>query len=110
MHSVPVDMHLLHDGEEAMEYIHHLERDLDASYPDLILLDLNLPKRSGKEVLRFLKASDRLGNIPVIVMTSSDSPQDRHDVDQLGAVSYFRKPPDYQQFLRLGDTLNNFLY
>ena len=76
--------------------------------PDALLLDLNLPRIDGLEVLRRIRAGGRYGNIPVLVVTSSDAPTDRSAAAQLGA-GYFRKPPNYEQFLKLGAAVKTFL-
>jgi CheY-like chemotaxis protein len=72
------------------------------------LVDLNLPKRDGFEVLRRLRASGRCKDIPVLVITSSDSPSDLTQAASLGA-GYFRKPPSYDEFLKLGGVLRQVL-
>ena len=74
----------------------------------LILLDLNLPKVDGFDVLRRLRASEKCKDVPVIVITSSDSPADRSQAASLGA-GYFRKPPSYEEYLKLGAVLRQLL-
>jgi two-component system, chemotaxis family, response regulator Rcp1 len=108
-YKVPVDLYLVQDGEAAVRFIEEAGTNPDAPCPELVLLDLNLPKKTGREVLRYLKASQRYRQIPVIVMTSSDSPKDRMDVVSLGATRFFRKPADYESFLEIGNTLNQVL-
>ena len=73
-----------------------------------MLLDLNLPRIDGFEVLRRLRATKKFPNIPVLVVTSSDSPSDRNEAARLGA-SYFRKPVTYEEFLGIGRFLRQFL-
>ncbi len=109
LYGVPVELYLVQDGEQAITYIQQAEITPGFQCPDIVLLDLNLPKRSGKEVLRYLKSSGKWENVPVVIMTSSDSQYDRTEVSQLGATSYFRKPPDYEAFLKLGEMLNTVL-
>jgi len=72
------------------------------------LLDLNLPKVNGFEVLRRIRASDKCKNIPVLIVTSSDSPTDRSEAAKLGAI-YFRKPVSYDEFVKIGAFLRRFL-
>lgn len=108
-HKVPVEIHLVQDGEAAIRFIEEIEANSNMPCPELVLLDLNLPKRTGKEVLMHLKASRRCKDVPVVVMTSSDSLRDRTDMAALGAARFFRKPPDYDSFLMIGDTLNQVL-
>ena len=108
-YKVPVEIHLVQDGEAAIRLIEQMEANHDLPCPELILLDLNLPKKTGREVLLRLKASERCKHVPVVVMTSSDSLKDRTEMAALGAVRFFRKPPDYESFLMIGDTLNQVL-
>jgi DNA-binding response OmpR family regulator len=70
--------------------------------PHLVLLDLNLPRRSGDQILQHLRHSDRCKDIPVVVVTSSDSPRDKAEMSRLGATRYFRKPSRLDEFMRLG--------
>jgi DNA-binding response OmpR family regulator len=105
---LPVEVHIASDGEKAIEFIATAERDPEAPTPHVLLLDINLPKADGFEVLRRLRASDRWKSVPVMIVSSSDSPADRAEAARLGA-SYFRKPPSYGGFLRLGEVLKQFL-
>jgi two-component system response regulator len=84
------------------------EQDASAPRPRLLLLDLNLPKVDGLTPLRRLREREQWKNLPVMVITSSDAPEDRNDVSGLGA-SYFRKPANYEAFLKLGGFLQKFL-
>ena len=83
-------------------------KDPDAPCPHLLLLDLNLPKIDGFEVLRRFAPARNARDIPVSIVTSSDSPADRSEAAKLGA-SYFRKPASYEEFLKLGAFLRRFL-
>jgi CheY-like chemotaxis protein len=96
-----VELEVCQDGEEAMELIERLETQ-DCRSPGLILLDLNLPRRDGLEVLAKLRNSIRCCHIPVVVMTSSAASSDRAASEQLGAAAYFRKPSEYAAFLEIG--------
>jgi len=80
-----------------------------AACPQLLVLDLNLPKRSGKEVLQRVRESAKFKDIPVLVMTSSNSARDRNEMRQLGANNYFCKPANYDEFLKVGDVLKMLL-
>lgn len=108
MEKLPLDVHVAADGERAMEFLERAERDPDAPRPHLMLLDLNLPKVDGFDVLRRIRASEKYKNLPVIIITSSDSPDDRSESARLGA-GYFRKPPSYEAFLKIGSALRQFL-
>ncbi len=105
---LPLDVHVVSDGSQAIAFIEQAERDPDAPCPHFILLDLNLPKVDGFDVLRRLRASERCKGVPVIVITSSDSPADRSQAASLGA-GYFRKPPSYEEYLKLGAVLRQLL-
>lgn len=108
-HGVPVEIHAVEDGAEAVAVIERAETDPDAFFPGIVVLDLNLPKKSGAEVLRLMRQSPRFKTLPVIVLTSSDSIRDRTEVARLGANRYFRKPATYDEFLEVGAVLNEML-
>ena len=95
------DVVVARDGVEALEYLFgtgaHAGRDMNLM-PQIILLDLKLPKIDGLEVLRRLRADDRTKFLPVVVLTSSKEEQDIVKSYQLGANSYVRKPVDFQEF------------
>lgn len=90
----------LEDGDEMLHFIDSLEADTQA--PDLFVVDLNLPKRSGGEILSHLQASGRCAGIPVIVISSSEIPRDWDSIKTSGTKYYFRKPSDLKEFLKLG--------
>jgi|SRR5580704_12091119 chemotaxis family two-component system response regulator Rcp1 len=97
------------DGEKAVDFIDELDRETGALCPHLLLLDLNLPKKSGAQVLEHLKQSQRWRNVPVVVLTSSDSPRDKEQTAQLGATRYFRKPSRLAEFMKLGELVHDLL-
>ena len=103
-----VDVHIVADGELAIDFITRAAMDPDAPAPHVMLLDLNLPRVDGFEVLRRVRAIERFKSIPVIIVTSSDSPEDRSEAAKLGA-SYFRKPVSYEDFIKIGGVLRGFL-
>lgn len=105
---LPFDIYTASDGQKAIDFIERAERDPDAPRPQFLLLDLNLPRKDGFEVLRRLRASSSCHNVAVIVMTSSDAPGDRRQAAELGA-GYFRKPTSYEDFLKLGGVLRKVL-
>jgi DNA-binding response OmpR family regulator len=97
------DLIIIDDGEAAMRYLDGVDTSQELNdCPDLILLDLNLPKRSGSQILERLKHSPSCRHVPVIVLTSSDSPRDRTEALRLGAAHYFCKPTDLAEFMALG--------
>lgn len=91
-----------HDGVEALDYLFATgsQAGQPTVMPDLILLDLKLPKVDGLEVLQRIRADERTRLLPVIVLTSSNEDQDRVDSYDLGAISYVRKPVDFGQFFK----------
>ena len=97
------------DAEEAINYIGRLCETPDNPCPDIVLLDLNLPRGNGLDCLRALRQSQRCASTAVIVVTSSDSPRDRADAARMGAARYFRKPSDLDDFLRLGGVVKEVL-
>jgi len=103
------DLLVLPDGDVALDCIRALQQKPDAKLPAVILLDLNLPKVNGFEVLAALRQDARLTQVPVIVVTSSDSVGDLQAIQALGATSYFRKPHDLGQFMRLSDLVKDAL-
>lgn len=98
-----------HDGEKAIEFVEAAETNPAAPCPQLILLDLNLPRTSGTDVLRRLRKSPRCSNVPVIIVTSSDAPSDRAETASLGASRYFLKPHNIDDYLKLGSVVKEVL-
>ena len=96
------DVVVAHDGVEALDYLfgtaNHAGRDPNL-IPQVVLLDLKLPKLDGLEVLRRLRADERTKLLPVVILTSSNEEQDRLKGYDLGANSYVRKPVDFNQFI-----------
>jgi CheY-like chemotaxis protein len=97
----PIDLRIATDGEAGLHMLEAAERGEDGPLPALILLDLNLPKMSGLEILAALRASSRLASTRVVVVTSSESSSDLAAIRKLGVTRYFRKPGDLDQFMRL---------
>jgi chemotaxis family two-component system response regulator Rcp1 len=90
------------DGDSAMNIINHMDDEGGSPCPDIVLLDLNIPKRSGDEVLERFRRSPKTANVPVVVMTSSESPVDRARALELGATEFFQKPSSLAEFMKLG--------
>ena len=109
LYGLPIELHVVEDGEKAFKFIDRAENDPQFPCPELLLLDLNLPKRSGLEVLERLRASPLCSDIPVLVITSSNSAKDRKEISRLGASGYFQKPASYDAFLKVGEALKNLL-
>ena len=108
-YDLPIDLHTVTDGQQAIDFIKRAESDPQQPCPQLLLLDLNLPKRSGLEILKYVRSSTKWKDIPVVVITSLDSPRDRSSASQLGANTYFRKPTSYEGFLKVGEVLRDLL-
>jgi len=96
------------DGEEALARLHGQGPYAGAVRPDLILLDLNLPRLSGREVLASIKADEQLRRIPVVVLTSSEAEQDILASYDLNANCYISKPVDLDQFIRVIQSIEDF--
>lgn len=96
------------DGIEAMAFLRREGRYADAPRPDVVLLDLNLPKKSGREVLAEIKADPVLRRIPVVVITSSEAEQDIFATYDLHVNCYVTKPVDLEQFIKVVRSIENF--
>jgi len=105
---LPVEVFIAADGEKALEFFQRAESDATAPAPSALLLDLNLPKVDGFEVLRAIRASRQFKELPILIVTSSDSPSDRSEAARLGA-GYFRKPVTYAEFLKIGVSIRELL-
>ena len=99
---------LVEDGVQAMEFLRRQGRYTKAPRPDLIMLDLNLPRKDGREVLAELKADEKLKMIPVVVLTTSRAEEDVLRAYQLHANCYITKPVDFQQFLSVVRSIESF--
>jgi CheY-like chemotaxis protein len=101
-HHIPFKLTVVNDGGLAIDYLDHMGELGVNPCPDLVLLDLHLPKVEGPEILRALRKHPDCAQTPVIIVTSSDAPEDRNRVAVLGISHYFRKPSDLNAFLDLG--------
>jgi CheY-like chemotaxis protein len=95
-------LHVVNDGAEALNFVAEMGTGDGPPYPDVLLLDLNLPKVDGQMVLEEFRKHPACAQTPVIIVTSSNAPKDRARVKDLGANAYFRKPSDLTEFMRLG--------
>lgn len=102
------NVNVARDGQEALDYLHREGDHQNAVRPDLIILDLNLPKRSGQEVLAAIKADPELRRIPVAVLTTSAAEADVVRSYDLGANCYLTKPVDVEQFLQVVQSIEDF--
>ena len=102
---VPYELIHVADGEEAINYLRRSRNEASAPPPGLIVLDLNLPRRDGWEVLEGIRADAAFARTPVIVLSSSGSPEDLKRAESAGDTTYIRKPGNLEEFLAIGDTI-----
>jgi len=105
---VLANLNVARDGEEALALLRQPESPSGRRLPDLILLDLNLPKKDGREVLEEIKADPRLKHIPVVVLTTSSAEQDIAQAYALHANCYITKPVDLDQFIQVVRAIDEF--
>ena len=97
--NLAISLHIVQDGVEALEFLYQRGKYTNAQQPDLILLDLNLPKKDGREVLQEIKTHPVLKRIPVIVLTTSQADEDILHAYDLHANSYITKPVSFPTFM-----------
>jgi len=105
---INVNLEVVMDGVEAIKYLRHEEKYEDKGYPDLILLDLNLPKCDGREVLREIKSDPELKRIPVVVLTTSNAERDILQCYELHANCFINKPVDFDNFFEIVRKIEDF--
>lgn len=96
------ELHVVKDGGEALNFVAHMGKSGKPPCPDVVLLDLNLPKVDGPEILTEFRKNPQCAHTPVIVLTSSDAPADRARMAELGIAHYFKKPSDLDAYMQLG--------
>ncbi|MGE5547607.1 MAG: response regulator [Solirubrobacterales bacterium] len=107
----PVEIHHVKDGDEALGFVRRIgQAFVRAPRPDLILLDLNLPGRSGHEILEEIKADPDLRKIPVVVLSTSEAERDVMRAYQLGANSFVSKPMDVEDFTHAIHSIENYWF
>ena len=102
------ELYVVRDGQEALDYLFRGPDDPDAPRPDLILLDVNLPRVNGMEVLEQIRRDDDLAVIPVIMLTASDREEDIVKSYRLGSNTYIQKPVEFAKFLQALDVLGQY--
>ena len=107
---ITVNLNVVQDGIQALSYLRRQANYIDARKPDLVLLDLNLPRKSGREVLQEIKEDSALKHIPVIVLTTSDIEEDILRSYELGVNCYVQKPVGMVEFMRIVQVLEDFWF
>lgn len=110
---LPNTVRIVRDGEELMDYLYHRGQYTDeklAPRPDLILLDLNMPKKDGREALGEIKADSRLRSIPIIVLTTSKAEEDIYRSYDLGANSFIIKPMTFSSLVEVMKTIGKYWF
>ncbi|WP_442940807.1 response regulator [Nostoc sp.] len=107
---ISIHLNVVEDGVEAMAFLRKQEKYVKVVHPDIILLDLNLPRKDGREVLAEIKADEKLKRIPVVVLTTSQAEEDILKAYNLSANCYITKPVDFDQFVKIVQSIENFWF
>ncbi|MCA1990581.1 MAG: response regulator [Coleofasciculus sp. S288] len=105
-----INLRVVNDGEEALAYLHREGQYADVVRPNLIVLDLNLPGLSGREVLSTIKSDECFNSIPVVILTTSDAEIDILESYKLGANCYVTKPIGLKQFAKIVNSIEEFWF
>jgi len=103
-------MDIVKDGQECMDYLRKAGQYAAVTSPDIVLLDLNMPRKDGREVLLEMRADQRLKKIPVIILTTSESGVDINKAYELGANCYINKPVDFAQVQKVVEEISHFWF
>ncbi len=101
-------LHFVENGVEVLEYLYLLEKDEQTSLPKFILLDLNMPKKDGREVLKELKQHPKFKKIPVVIFSTTNNEQEMHRCYESGANSYITKPNSFENLLKTVAALRSY--
>ncbi|WP_341527564.1 response regulator [Nostoc sp. UHCC 0302] len=107
---ISIHLNVVEDGVEAMAFLRKEEKYSKAVHPDIVLLDLNLPRKDGREVLAEIKGDENLKRIPVVVLTTSQAEEDILKAYNLAANCYITKPVDFDQFVKIVQSIENFWF
>jgi two-component system response regulator len=107
---ISINLNVVEDGVEAMAFLRKQHDYAKVPHPDIVLLDLNLPRKDGREVLAEIKSDDNLKRIPVVVLTTSQSEEDILKAYNLAANCYITKPVDFDQFVKIVQSIENFWF
>jgi CheY-like chemotaxis protein len=107
---ISIHLSVVEDGVEAMAFLRKQEKYVKAAHPDIVLLDLNLPRKDGREVLAEIKGDENLRRIPVVILTTSQAEEDILKAYNLCANCYITKPVDFDQFVKIVQSIENFWF
>jgi two-component system response regulator len=107
---ISINLNVVEDGVEAMAFLRKQNNYAKKPHPDIVLLDLNLPRKDGREVLAEIKSDNKLKRIPVVVLTTSQSEEDILKAYNLAANCYITKPVDFDQFVKIVQSIENFWF
>jgi chemotaxis family two-component system response regulator Rcp1 len=107
--AIDAELHVVTDGEKAIKFFDEADGSAGFPCPALVILDISLPKKNGDEVLQHLRRSLKCYELPVLVVSTSNSATDRDKMAKLGCNGYFRKPSEYVDFMKLGDVIKALL-
>jgi DNA-binding response OmpR family regulator len=100
---------VLKDGDKAVRFFDKIDANSSMQCPALVVRDINLPKRHGSEVLKYMRHSELCRDALVVIVSTSGSARDHQQMTELGANGYFKKPSEYDAFMNLGNVVNNLL-
>lgn len=103
------DLTVVDDGQEALDFVRQRGNYEDSVVPDLVVLDLNVPKNDGIEILEALRTNPAFAQVPIAVLSSSSSPRDIAKAERLGVERFIAKPPDLEEYLTIGGVLKQLL-
>lgn len=106
---IDAQLHVVKDGEQAIQFFDAADEDPTSPCPAVVLLDINLPKKQGGEVLEHMRKSSRCGAAFVIIVSTSTATRDREEMTRLGADAYFGKSSEYGEFMKLGGMVKELL-
>ena len=105
-----INLHIAEDGEEAIRFLYSKDKFLGSTLPYIVILDWNLPKKDGSEVLKEIKENNNLKNIPVIILTTSSAEKDMIRAYNLHANAYIVKPIDFDEFMKVIKSIADFWF
>lgn len=108
-HNIAFQLEVAENGKQALSFLRRADGTSKEGLPSLIVLDLNLPQHDGAEILQRIRQTPALASVPVVVLTSSDSPRDQLTALESGASRYIRKPSNLQDFMAIGAAFKDLL-